>query len=375
MGIIKAVQRTGCCLMKLPRYMYQRYTPKGVRTFRFNPPSQLIDSGVVSRRELGQNYNEAKRIATDLNKLIDEYRQEKLTELSVTRSTTLSELCDIYLLSNDFNALRESTKADYIYFIRILCLDLGDKKWHTISSRLAKRTYELWVKRGVSLANHVCSVASRVYNYATEMEYGNHNPFSAIRRKAPQPRRVVWAKEQVRQFLDFAYNKYEYRSIGLIVHMAYEWCQRIGDMRLLQWDNIDLDKGQLHLEQSKRRSKVFLPIGDELYEMLLQQKADFGFQQYVAPNLRPIQGKFVPYGLESVSKIGRRAMKQSGLPDELRLMDLRRTGVTEMIDSGVPMGQLMSVTGHTNVQSVKPYMKHTFESAKNALNTRSKYNV
>ena len=361
--------------MKLPRYMYQRYTPKGVRTFRFNPPSQLIDSGVVSRRELGQNYNEAKRIATDLNKLIDEYRQEKLTELSVTRSTTLSELCDIYLLSNDFNALRESTKADYIYFIRILCLDLGEKKWHTISSRLAKRTYELWVKRGVSLANHVCSVASRVYNYATEMEYGNHNPFSAIRRKAPQPRRVVWAKEQVRQFLDFAYKKYEYRSIGLIVHMAYEWCQRIGDMRLLQWDNIDLDKGQLYLEQSKRRSKVFLPIGDELYEMLLQQKADFGFQQYVAPNLRPIQGKFVPYGLESVSKIGRRAMKQSGLPDELRLMDLRRTGVTEMIHSGVPMGQLMSVTGHTNVQSVKPYMKHTFESAKNALNTRSKYNV
>tara|TARA_A100001011_G_scaffold387072_1_gene464222 strand:+ start:1183 stop:2268 length:1086 start_codon:yes stop_codon:yes gene_type:complete len=361
--------------MKLPRYTYQRYTPKGVRTFRFNPPSQLIDSGIVSRRELGQNYNVAKNIANDLNKLIDEYRQEKLTELSVTRSTTLSELCDIYLLSNDFNALRDSTKADYIYFIRILCLDLGDKKWHTISSRLAKRTYELWVKRGVSLANHVCSVASRVYNYATEMEYGNHNPFSAIRRKAPQPRRIVWAKEQVRQFLNFAYNNYEYRSIGLIVHMAYEWCQRIGDMRLLMWDNIDLDKGQLHLEQSKRRSRVFLPIGDELYEMLLQQKADFGFQQYVAPSIKPVQGKYNPYSLEGVSKIGRRAMKQSGLPDELRLMDLRRTGVTEMIDSGVPMGQLMSVTGHTNVQSVKPYMKHTFESAKNALNTRNKYNV
>ena len=71
--------------MKLPRYVQQRYTPKGVRTFRFNPPRQLIDSGVVSRRELGQNYNEAKRIATDLNKLIDEYRQEKLTELSVNR--------------------------------------------------------------------------------------------------------------------------------------------------------------------------------------------------------------------------------------------------------------------------------------------------
>ena len=362
-------------MVKLLRYMQQRHTPKGLKTYRFNPPRSLIEDGVVSRRELGQNYNEAKRIAADLNKLIDEYRHEKLTALSVTRSTTLSELCDIYLLSNDFNALRKSTKADYIYFIRILCLDLGDKKWHTISSRLAKRTYELWVRRGVSLANHVCSVASRIYNYATEMEYGNHNPFSNIRRKASQPRRVVWAREQVCQFLDYAYANYQYRSIGLIVQMAYEWCQRIGDMRLLTWQDLDLDKGQLTLEQSKRRSKVFLPISDDLYEMLLEQKADFGFQRYVAPNIKPIQGEYHPYGLERVSKIAKRVMKHLNLPDELRLMDLRRTGVTEMVDSGVPMGQIMSVTGHTNVQSVKPYLKHTFESAKNALNTRRNYNA
>ena len=129
--------------------------------------------------------------------------------------------------------------------------------------------------------------------------------------------------------------------------MAYEWCQRIGDMRLLTWDTVDMDKGQLNLEQSKRRSKVFLPISDELYEMLYEQQGDFGFQQYVAPNIKPVQGEFKPYRLEGVSKIARRVMKHLNLPDELRLMDLRRTGVTEMIDSGVPMGQLMSVTGHT----------------------------
>jgi integrase len=157
--------------------------------------------------------------------------------------------------------------------------------------------------------------------------------------------------------------------------MAYEWCQRIGDMRLLTWQDLDLDKGQLTLEQSKRRSKVFLPISDDLYEMLLEQKADFGFQRYVAPNIKPIQGEYHPYGLERVSKIAKRVMKHLNMPDELKLMDLRRTGETEMVDSGVPMGQIMSVTGHTNVQSVKPYLKHTFESAKNALNTRRKYNA
>ena len=35
--------------------------------------------------------------------------------------------------------------------------------------------------------------------------------------------------------------------------------------------------------------------------------------------------------------------------------------------AGVPIGQVMSVTGHNHVSSVQPYMKHTYDSANNAL--------
>jgi integrase len=66
-------------------------------------------------------------------------------------------------------------------------------------------------------------------------------------------------------------------------------------------------------------------------------------------------------------------MDMANLPSELRLMDLRRTGTTEMVEAGVPMGQIMSVTGHANPQSVKPYMKNTYDSANNALTLRKTY--
>ena len=46
----------------------------------------------------------------------------------------------------------------------------------------------------------------------------------------------------------------------------------------------------MHIEQSKRRAEVFLPISDDLTEMLTQQKEDFGFQQYVAPRTKPYKG-------------------------------------------------------------------------------------
>jgi integrase len=183
----------------------------------------------------------------------------------------------------------------------------------------------------------------------------------------------VWSKDEVRQFLDTAYSQFDYRNVGLIVHMTYEWCQRLGDMRMLTWDMFDLAEGKLYLEQSKRRAQVTLPISDDLKAMLVQQHEDFSFQKWVAPRPKPVNGEYEPYSMERLSKYGRQIMREANLSDELRLMDLRRTGTTEMIEAGVGMAQIMSVTGHSNPQSVKPYMKNTYASANYALTERQKH--
>ena len=67
-------------------------------------------------------------------------------------------------------------------------------------------------------------------------------------------------------------------------------------------------------------------------------------------------------------------MRQCGLSEDLRLMDLRRNGTTEMVD-WCGIGQIMAVTGHSNPQSVKPYMKNTFTSANYALTTRKMHGI
>ena len=286
---------------------------------------------------------------------------------------TINELVDVYYSSNNFSMLRERSQKDYRYFLSVLVEEFGECDYQSVTSKQAKHSYEAWVKRGISFANHVCTVASLVYRYAIDMEYTVVNPFASVRRKTPTQRKVVWAEADITNFLDTAYSQFEWRSIGLIVHMAYEWCQRLGDMRMLQWSNIDLENSKLFLEQSKRRAQVTLPIGEDLHEMLTQQEQDFGFQDYVAPRVLAVQGAYHPYSVERLSKVGRLVMREAGLDDTLRLMDLRRTGTTQMVEAGVPMGQIMSVTGHSNPQSVKPYMKNTYASANNALTTRKSY--
>ena len=90
------------------------------------------------------------------------------------------------------------------------------------------------------------------------------NPFTLVRKLSPVARNTVWTQDQVRQFLDVAYGDFVYRNVGLIVQMAYEWCQRVGDMRMLTWDSIDFNTRRLRLLQSKRGAEVQLPISDAL---------------------------------------------------------------------------------------------------------------
>jgi integrase len=355
------------------RYVQRRKLADGKTHYRFNPPQDLVDEGVVKRRELGTDLRNVRVAANRFNEDINKFRTNQEQIRNIKRTSTLSDLIDSYYSSNDFSMLRENTKQDYRYFLDILRATSGSKKFMAITTRDAKNAYESWVKRGVTLANHVCSCASIVFNYATHMEYTTLNPYKAVKKRLPKKRKVVWTDEEVIKMLDFCYSDFKYRSIGLIVQMAYEWCQRIGDMRELKWENVFLDRAELYLEQSKRRSQVFLPISDDLNTMLKQQKEDFGFQAYICPKIKPIQGVYVPYGKYEIGIIARRIMRKIGLSDELRLMDLRRTGVTQMVDAGVDISQIMSVTGHTNITSVQPYIKNTFTSANNALTTRTNH--
>ena len=290
----------------------------------------------------------------------------------------LKQIAKEYYSSHDYKHLRNETKAQYIYCLTnsmatsVDDVVLGEVDVSKMSTKQAKLAYDQWCDRGISTANHIMAVTRIVYNYAVRMEHCNVNPFATVRRRATQPRKVVWTKDDVKKLLDAAYSDFSTRNIGLIAHMAYEWCQRVGDMRLLTWDTIDFETRRVVILQSKRNAQVELPIDDDLLDMLIQQEQDFGFQQYVAPKPTSFKGVYHPYTVQKLPLYARKLMNDAGLSKELRLSDLRRTGVTEMVDAEVGIGQIMSVTGHANPQSVKPYLKNTYASANNALTARKK---
>jgi len=293
-------------------------------------------------------------------------------------SATLEEVVDFYRNSDAYRRLSSSSQKDYDNHLSATLItevegkQLRAYRCKNLKVRHIQQAYDQWLQVGTRTANYRRSVLSAAWKHAMRYDVMIHNPIALVQTVAEKPRRVHWTREQVSIFLDTAYSDFRWRSIGLIVHMAYDWGQRVGDIRLLTWDSLDLNECRIDMTQSKRNAEVHLPISADLCQMLRQQKEDFGFQQYVVPRVKPRAGAYTPYDKEEVSLYINDILDEANLPKELTAMDLRRTAVTEMMEGGVDLAGIMQVTGHQNAASVKPYMVNTFSGASKALAARGK---
>lgn len=299
---------------------------------------------------------------------------------NIKQIKTVGDMVQYYLRTPQFLSLKPRSQKDYEYNLNKALetsvtdvKKLKDLRISNLSVSHCKIVYQEWLKKGTRTANIMSTTLSVVLRMAEELELLIKNPMSKVKKIKEKARRVMWSQEQVKIFLDTAYSEYKWRSIGLIVHMAYEFAQRIGDMRLLKWENIDFENSRVNLVQSKRRAEVTIPINASLLSMLSNQHKDFGFQEYVAPRPYPRSGAYRVYSNTEVSGVVNAIKKVAKLPPELTAMDMRRTAITEMIEAGVDITQIMAVSGHNSPNSMSPYIKHTFMSAHNALSKREAY--
>ena len=154
--------------------------------------------------------------------------------------------------------------------------------------------------------------------------------------------------------------------------MCYEWGQRPVDIRNLKWESVDLDQRKVTITQSKRGATVELPIPDNLFEMLSQQKQDLDFQEYVVPHHKPSDDAYKPLTVMQMTALLGEVKAIARLPEELRVGDLRKTAIVQMIESGVDHLAIQSVSGHKSVSSLNPYNKFSLKTAQSALERRQR---
>lgn len=115
---------------------------------------------------------------------------------------------------------------------------------------------------------------------------------------------------------------------------------RVGEMRTLQWRDVDLEGGivRLRVEYSKSKQSRVLPLRGELAEIIERAHAH---RTPECPNVFHRDGS--PVGL--FRKSWMTACKKAGL-GAIIVHDLRRTAVRNLIRAGVPEKVAMGITGH-----------------------------
>ena len=360
------------------KYTVKTKLKDGSTVYRFVPPKDAKLSGVVKNKTF-QDGRTARYEIPKLIKVVEDFRKGKILAGNIDVNSNLRQVLAHYYKTGQFNSLSLHTQKTYTYGFNKICVtkmfgrELGDITLKYLTPTHCTELYETWVKQvSVDNANQLSRIFSVLINFCISLGLMDKNPMSMVKKRSHEPRSVVWTQEQVELFVETAFSKFEYRNIGLLALLCYEWGQRPVDIRLLKWSSIDFDNKMVTIKQTKRGATVQLPIEGKLYELLSQQKEDWGFQDYVLPYQRPSDGAYSVIEHFQVSALANEVKALCGLPRELQMGDLRKTAITELIRSGVDQLAIMSVTGHRNVQSLNPYNKHNFNTAKSALEMRRK---
>ena len=155
------------------------------------------------------------------------------------------------------------------------------------------------------------------------------------------------------------------RSLYPVVLIALNTCMRYSELRLLRWEQVDLNSCTLNVGQSKTESGTgrLLPLNDRAAAILgfwaslfpTRQASHFVFpaERYGASG----DGAAVVYDSDPTRPIGRwkeaweSAKIRAGV--SCRFHDLRHTGCTRMLEAGVPFSVVATIMGWSPSTTVR----------------------
>ncbi len=301
----------------------------------------------------------------------DRYKRRQRREIYMNKNS-VEGLINAYKETNSWNRLTSNTKRTYNQLLRgILLLRIGKSKVlfkdmmaNNVKVSHAEKIYkQLCDTVSMHRANHTCKVLRRIWFVGRRLDTVQVNPFEKMGLKKLPDRKVLWEPSQVDAYIDKA-DELGWWSMGTLVLLTYDLCQRPGDMRQLTWDNYE--DGVFDFVQEKTGTDVTIPASPRLLKRLAAPSLAAKEFIVTAEDTRK------PYDRRRYNKISARIRREAGLPDHLQIRDLRRTGATEMAEAGCTEDELRSVTGHQSRDVLSIYVRPTQKLAAAGINKRFK---
>ncbi len=131
---------------------------------------------------------------------------------------------------------------------------------------------------------------------------------------------------------------------------------RRGEALNARWEHVDFERGLLTVPRSKSGQRRHVPLS-QVAKAILQRQLALGAltpeNPYVFPS-RKLPGQPV----EGVRGAWARAKKAAGLPEDLRIHDLRHSFASALANAGTPLNEIGTVLGHSQLSTTTRYAHH-----------------
>ena len=206
-------------------------------------------------------------------------------------------------------------------------------------------------KRAPVQRNRTLGFASRLFTQFERWDYRpqHTNPVRGIERSREEPRDRTLAPAELAA-LARALDKAELATPGAVaaIRLAAVTGLRIGEVRAIRWEHVDLQTGRLILPHTKTGRRVHdLPTPAVA---ILSSVACIGPWAFATGTRGPI-------GYDGVRNCFQRVAADAGVAD-VRLHDLRRTLMTQAAAAGVGVHVLRDLLGHKTTVMADRYVRH-----------------
>ncbi len=335
----------------------KRTFPNGNISYRV----QVRLAGYEVQRASFDRLTDAKKWAQSVETALRERRHFKTSE---SKKHTVADMIDRYRKKlerdnpkrlNDIDHLLAWWKQELGYCV------LADLNRSIISEKLeklARKKVERWnrkkekketdfispatVNRYYGAFSHVCTVATN------EWEWLEDNPLRKIK-KLKEPRgRVRFLDNDERKSLLLACKDAPYPQMYVIVVLALSTGARRSEIMNLRWANIDMEKKQIVLHETKNGERRALPLTGHAHELM---KAHNKVRRIDTDLVFPSIVGDKPY---EIKKSWEGALKKAGIKD-FRFHDLRHSAASYLAMNGASPTEIAEVLGHKTLQMVKRY--------------------
>lgn len=186
--------------------------------------------------------------------------------------------------------------------------------------------------------------------------YASKNPFAAFKgKRREEKRRVTIPKQDRRRILNYFLRRNMPEYVAMI-RLCFKYLVRPKEILMLRIGNIDFDGGLLRIppEVSKNHNERTIALGHDVMKYFRELR-----QRDCTPDSYLFSTDFKPgtrlYTTKNLFVVWQRMRENLSMPENYHFYSLKDTGITEMLESGMPPKFVKDLAGHQSLAMTERY--------------------